>query len=812
MAVKLYVHNKQNDDYYYIPEEDAISALTKSPDVYETVNDMPYLLRNKQTGKYEETLGINVPQMLGDGYEFSTFKQEAITQTAKEEVEKRSYFNEFLDMVEGAGKGFLFDYDPSRIRGKKLTAFETELQKEIDKSLPKTMGNIAGTIAGPGKFLKATRATKMLPKTVEVIAKGSAAYAAAKGVLTLQEGLTKKYVDEQNIETAEIMKNTFQASYKEAKETLVATSITSAALGTTGKILGLGGKGLKFLGRKVPPWFRESFFGVKDKPKDLKVLKKALDVPENTSADATLKEAENFMVKISNKIGDTSPMLTRLDMAKKLQISEKTFQGQLDNIRKTIKPLNLKEEEELLLIIKRHLRSVDKLAGKENLKTFKNSLENQKQIVESSGWLGVKNALKAKAKKIRQKVLEKNRIAKVMGRTPEPVPKITDITKNYLDEFQKANRKVKTVGTERISAILHNASEKSNFAKLEAKKGVQKRFRNFWKDVSRFEDKITKDNQFVSLKSDLHKTIKLKEQMEKAMSRFENLKFLEWRALLYGASPLAYGTVGFGLGGSVGAVAGLGIAKIHQQIMKSGYKYLQTARSIDNMRNFMGKVKSVTGINSLLNKKQALEDKHKIDFKRLMYIMTGRELGVDDNDIRDFPESDRYLHDGDLSSAVEDYGSTQNINDYYQASNQAKQIIASLLPRGFTDKYGKHHPPTKNEMDKYLTTINQGLSFPQFIKSVREKTLTQRGFEIAMQMFPDHVNRLNMNIRKGIQTGGLSTKTTDWYLQFLDSYNSLDRDIMWLAHDLDLKDKMPQPTGGMLNRAKVYDNYTGTDV
>ena len=300
------------------------------------------------------------------------------------------------------------------------------------------------------------------------------------------------------------------------------------------------------------------------------------------------------------------------------------------------------------------------------------------------------------------------------------------------------------------------------------------------------------------------------------MTTFERYDFHKAREFLIALASL--GGAGHMLGGGVGTMIGFGSAFGLQLWKQRGYKYLQLANGINSTFRYLENSTIPRGIRSIFDKSNRLaiqlEENSKIGLRQLFYLMTGRKLSLDDNDLTDTGDNDHFLHDGDMSDMMDDYGGTETFLNYNKKNIQAKNIIRSIAPKPYIDQYGVKHPIPKLQMEDFLTTVNQGFSYPQFIKSIREKTLTKKGFDIAMRNYPKYISKFNMALTEGLKSGELLYSDFHWYLQFLKNMNSNLTNVMWMTHDMDMQAQNQQDpaTRNQLKRPPLRDSYTGTEV
>ena len=250
------------------------------------------------------------------------------------------------------------------------------------------------------------------------------------------------------------------------------------------------------------------------------------------------------------------------------------------------------------------------------------------------------------------------------------------------------------------------------------------------------------------------------------------------------------------------------------QLTRTGYRYLQTAKVIDRMNNFTKSVTNPKGLKNFIKSKKP-EDTFGLDseitMKQLFFMMTGRPMSVDDNNLTDFAEDNYYLEDGDMSSLIEDYGGMKNANEYYKKNMEAKRIVAGLAPQSFTDQYGVEHKPSKLETDQFLKKVNEGLSFPQFMKGFRDKTLTRDGYEIAMLLYPQHLQKVNIAVTQGLQTGELEYKDLHWYLNFVSGFNNIRTNLLYASLDYDIQARVTQQSNrGKLKRKDLHDTFSNS--
>ena len=310
MPRKLAVFGTKDNSYYMLNEKEAIGVLKNDPKNYQVVDDKPYLLRNKNTGDFEEVEGRDVTRMLGEGYNFSTEEDREASQIAKEVRAEQGFGGDVIDLLRGGAKGFFMGFDPVKPFIRPKTALGRELEREREKSGYTTAGNILGTLLGFGKIKTAgklvsmstragARMLKGVPggKAVGGLIGGASAYSSIYGATDLAqnvtEGLQKKYVDEEDTELSTIMKKASSDTLKGVGETMIGTTVGMGVLGPVGKGVGAVAKlPIKAVGltKHIPSWLRNIFFKTKEGNKEYTKIKHSLGLKETSKPNEVLKK------------------------------------------------------------------------------------------------------------------------------------------------------------------------------------------------------------------------------------------------------------------------------------------------------------------------------------------------------------------------------------------------------------------------------------------------------------------------------------------------------------------------------------------
>ena len=378
-----------------------------------------------------------------------------------------------------------------------------------------------------------------------------------------------------------------------------------------------------------------------------------------------------------------------------------------------------------------------------------------------------------------------------------------------------------------LETLLAISGEKSQFEPGKTRNLVQKAFNKFYSKISSFENNVAKDltgtDYLKNLKFDSSMNQNLEKVMIRSLKASERLNYRLGRDIFM-ATIGATGTYGAaaGLGatsitpfGLAALAGGGGLALGIRSILRRGQNFLPLARKIDKMHDFMEKASNVLGVKSLLKNPSSLEKETGITYEQLFFMMTGKKISEgyfnENNDISNYGENDHYIHDGKMSSLLENEIGIEKSNEYNMKNLKTKKIIASLAPKGFRDQFGDYHPPSELKMDEFMTTVNQGLSFPQFVKSVREQTLTVSGFNLAKEIYPTHLNRFNIALTQGLQEKKIDYGDSSWYLQFIENLNSNKANLLYTALDMQQREESGE-TGRKLKRQPLYDHFTGTEA
>ena len=550
---------------------------------------------------------------------------------------------------------------------------------------------------------------------------------------------------------------------------------------------------------------------------------KAMAVAESTLEKKRegLKKLTSSITKQKKDVKDLeqkTASLNRLRMRKKdaldkINVERKNLHREITDLKKeqsTIANLTKKQHTYFTGQIKTKGLRLNKLG-----KDLKNLPEEK--VALNSMYSKLSGNLTKSKKKLQDLLSEQKRLTAARD---ESIKEVEKVTKESIRSFPPSV-------TTPLRTIMKEASDKAHFNKRQGDKAVSKAFSRLYGKVSNLENKIIdkgimeempkvnvgmtfEEVELWSLrryKRDYHRVKGMSDIIEKSLGKKAGLNYYRMRDIMIAGG----GAYAFGLEGA--ALAYLGALAV-QQSQRTGWKYLQTATRLEKMFGFMNKTTSATGLKWAFKKGnkavEQLEKDSTITPARLFYIMTGRKFSPVDFDIRDYGSEDYYLHDGDQSSLMEDYGGLKNANEYWNKNMQAKQMIASLAPKGFTDRYGKYHPPDKPAMDRFMQTINQGFSYPQFVKAVRNKTLSNQGLQLAMQMYPEQINKFSMAITEGMQNKELAFNDYNYYIQLVAGLNSNKRHLLYESLSAEVKVKNEPALQRKLENKKVYDPMVGT--
>ena len=317
-------------------------------------------------------------------------------------------------------------------------------------------------------------------------------------------------------------------------------------------------------------------------------------------------------------------------------------------------------------------------------------------------------------------------------------------------------------------------ARKSKFTKREkAELEIDKAYREAYGVLSKAEDDIIE-----KLGKNIVKDKKLSDQLKNFANqkdRYSRLKTAE-EALDYalptgtnftflfssiGSRDGLLALMGYALGGVKGAIAGGVASKTIQLLKNKGTYHLGLARLMESNRPFMMANRSMQGVRGLLDKASTysahrLKNKEhsKISIKGLGAMFFERTI----NNMQEFnealnstPPEDVYSKGLSLTAqTIEQFGGRENAMVYLKKTADAKRAIVAMMPEPSIDEKG-NRVYTPGQTKKFLNDVNQGLNPLNFIQALHDETLTQKGYNLLKQTYPEWLSTFNMNFMEGYE-------------------------------------------------------------
>ena len=799
MAIRLL--NKKTRKIESFDGKTAIQTLYLEGDKYLPLNGEDYIIKS-ENGEFKVTDGKYLYRTLGDFFgELVTQEEYAVQMAVKAEYTKKGQFLKSAlseALLLGLNKNKALPEDPLS------KAIEVERRKQyggaetagsiVGSIIPFIAGGVGGALRAGAKVgakraltgkvlqqagkLPSAQVFKGAGKAGEITKKGIAklggtgaktqAVAGAIGVgvgfAGLEAGIagTKeaiKTATENEYKTTEnTMKSVLGQGYAKGVETFKSTSVVMAFFGGAGLALKTTGKALGYVTGKTPEFLRDRFFGtefgVRGK-KQFEILRKSFGGKQATKTEV-LKKADDFLNKEGLK--------------------------------------DFKTRDTLLVGIKNKLKESGKAIDEARTKAYNSIKDVDKKIEFVDTYIkGLKGLLKE------QKGIKGATINKEFISTVETMIKTLEGYKFRHSKTKEVIGIKKEFKISDIRQIMDVLSRKAKYTKREkAELEIDKVYRKGYSNFSNDEDEIIKrilKKEGISFKGlkgakkgtfkeekDFYSQLKTAEEVvDNAMPPGSNFMrgFANFRDLLI----VGGGGYGFGPGG---VIVGAGISVGIQQAQQKGYKYLQMARRAENVSNYMNRVKNVAGIKFLLNTADETSKQAKITFtglSTLFFGKTAKTLDEFDSQLQALPPQERYVSgQEDMFSMVEQYGGRVNATNFTVSMAKMKRGIVAIMPQPSFDLKG-NKVYAKADTEKFLTSVNQGVSPFGFIKAVQSQKLTQAGFNLFKNNYSSWLSEFNSNFLRGIKTGEISHKEGGYYKSWLKSQNTATSDFIFSYMD-----------------------------
>ena len=807
--------NKKSRQVEAFKPEDALLRLRLEGDTYLPLNGEDYIVRGDD-GQFTKTDGSTLYQTLGDtSGKLVTQDQFAIETAVKAEYSRTGQF-----LKSALSESLFLGLNKEQALPDDALSRAIEIERRKQFGGAETGGSIVGSIAplvagGVGGILKAgakAGAKKALAgKTLEqagklpsaLVFKGASkagklakegaeklgikgpkklsaieALGVGTGFAGLEAGIAglkeaKKTAVENESKTAEdTIKSVLGQGVIKAGETFLSTGALIAGFSGAGKAIQLAGKGAIMGGKLAgltPQNLREKFF--KTYFSSVSAERLAKSFPGKDRAE-TARKASEFVFGIA-------------DRAKAK--GGPTFK--YPSTRTEWYNLLVKEYREVGKQIGDQREFLDKLLPQEFKKqfyasiyaTFVQTLKTGKSLKGATIEKPFYNEIRRLATQMEQKLLDKNA--------------------NYDLKF--------------INEIMDIFAKKANYLKRVAKEtDLDKKYRKAYARISEIEDQLfTKAKVVVDKKAigttpipehlkSIHKYYAELKKNKDDYSRIITTKdlidgwktpggaffrdFFAFRDFL----PLALGSFGYG---ASGAIIGAGIAVGGGLVRSKGYKYLQVARAMEQGNQVLFKNKTIGGVRSILNTPAEHADLSISGLSSLFFGKSIKSLSDFEDQLNSIPPQSRYISgQPDLFAMIEHYGGRDNAVNFMAKTAQMKRDIVSLMPQpSFDDKGNKGY--SKADKDRFLMTINQGISPLGFVKAVRTRRLTLQGFNLFKKSYPSWLSDFNVNFLDGVRKGQISQAEGGFYKSFLNSQNSTTSDFIFSNLDRDRASQVTSP-------------------
>ena len=783
MSIRLI--NKKTKEVSSFPADTAIINLRLEPDTYIPLNDETYIVRGED-GVFHKTSGKDLNRVLGDtSGNLVSVDDYAVESAVRAEYSKTGQFIKSLGseaLLLGLNKNKALPEDPLskaiELKRRELFGGAEAAGSLTGAVAPFIAGGVGGVFASTakagakkalGKGLKvagklpSAQVFKIADKAGGSIAKGLGKGTAVKAIATggvfagfeagkagLQEAVKTKTENEYKT-TEDTMKSVLGAGVSKAGETFLSTSAFMAGVGGVLGVGSLAVKGVGAGGRFVkdlagPKKLRETFFGAEPGLRGQKILQD-LRTKFGSAEPSKIVKADKLKVSDDDLLRNTAQFLD--DVVKPEAPTTKAgylgiIKQKKDEVGKAIKESRKKmygffEEGRIEGLDKRFILEIDKL------------IKSEKGVLSATTHKGYVNTLKSIKKNLGE------------GFTPE-----------------------------KIHETLKVLSQKSKWLKREkAELGIDRAYRRAYSKLSSYEDELyskikelRKGGAFKNFKANKDYFSKLQtadDVMENALPT--GIHFLGDFRMLDARSTIL-GAVGYSVAGTPGLLGAAAGSVALKQARNTGYRHLQIAKKMEQVGKVIGKNKSVNGVKTLLNKGSDL--KTDLGIKGLSILFFGKgfnTLNEFEEQLNALPEYEKFTGgQDDLYNMAEEYGGRDNAVNFVAKSAQLKRDVISLIPEPTFDAKG-NKVYTKPDKDRFLKVVSQGVTPQGFITSLKQKTLTQAGYDLLKRNYPDWLSEFNMNFLQGWKSGDITPEEGAYYRAFLRSQDSAVNDFIFSYMD-----------------------------
>ena len=840
MSTKIRIYNKNTRQAESFDPDTALRNLLLE-DRYVPLDEEDYVLKTPD-GQFMVVKGKDLYRQKGDINGTLVTQQDYATDVAV--TENYSQTGQFLRsalseaVLLGLNKNQALPDDPltRQIELKRRELFGTsETAGSIFGSLaPLVVGGVGGLMVKAGKkgagavlkqagkapsalvFKGADEAGKLTQKgfakmgltgaksqaTARVLGTSVGLGAIEGGIAGIKQG-KQVYREKQYTETENTMKSVLGQGFAKAGEVFTSTAGIVAGLSGAGFALTqvgkYTGKGVKKVMEETPMFFRNRFFGTEFGVRgqhQLEKLRKSFKTkfPKRTKEEhkALLEKADNFLrdnglvdstrdkvlVRIKNNLSTLGETIdkNRFEFWNLLKLHQtKDSIKKVDNVILTL--LN-KEANDLI-------KGVGKVQGATTHKPFVNTMLKIKAIIRGHYY--------EDAPKLAPEYLSKPFIPQTLNEIMKSLSKYAKYLKRERSElaidksYREAYARFSLIEDQLFKSIPQSKYYKTDIIPLS--KGIKT-------DIGKLKETIAKNADKLKEQKDLYSQLKTVEDViQTAMPPGSNFMrgFANFRDIaILGGFGYSFGPPGI----IAGAAVSIGIQQAHQK----GYKYLQMARIAEDVQSTISKVNNKKGVKELLLAKEYVNDTHQeIGIKGLSFLFFGRIY----NNNREFydtliatPEYEKRVKgQDDLYQMADDFGGRASAQNFVHSMMRLKQNILNILPLPTINNEGKR-VLDNNEMNKFFNTINQGVTPFGFLKAVQNKSLTQSGYDMAKQTFPNFVSDFNTNFLIGYKDGTIDEELGRYYKNFLDNQNTIAEDFIFDMLGAQIKAQAPQPQPG----------------
>ncbi len=670
-------------------------------------------------------------------------------------------------------------------------------------------------------------------KKTQAMLKGAGvggAFAGAEAVISgTKAGIQQHRVNQQKdfpggVEAGRKMDSALGAGLHASKETFTSTAVLMGAMGLGGKTLGLGVKAIgagagmaKKSAGKAAQNLRASFLGI-SKEKDYKQVKKAFEALGEKSPDEVKKIVSGVITQ--------KPKPLRIETSRETQGS---FKGVLDDIPASVSAVRGKKfnESELLKEVSDYISEIG-IAPKSRVQALK-------LIAARRDFWGIELGKKRKdfdLAIIKENFpgvwLPKRFFGDLRKNLTTEVEKFTNL-KPFNDYLKKVEKFISTKGDLKFSDIHQIArgfAEKSRYPLGEKATKVHDAFRRAYYVTSNYETHLMDNiqNHLMKLKSDflgtkyqktlsqmyaakkefeksnvIHDILKKKVIKEKERGLWSGLNMYQGRDIFIAASGIAGGGV---VAGPVGAiVGGVGLSLGANIWRKTGHRMLSMANMIDNTNRLTQLIKTPKGLKSIINNTSEAYKKmdkqfssvYKMNTKKLSAFLFGMQV----NNINDLNRQviyrdpvERIVHgQEDLYGMVDLYGGRSPASQFQNQSMQLKESVMQILPKPLSFNEKGEGIYDDNDIKKFYSTVDQGLTTPGFIKAFREKSLTVEGLEFFKRNYPAFFAEFLQTVQQMDQTSPAVE-----HFKNLTSTSYDQAHVMYYFMDMEQKNREQQDT------------------